>query len=67
MDERQRVCWLYANRAMIFIIGAVWLGIIGWELSQGRTPLFMIVMVPVLALVRLFIYLYYSKKLQSQQ
>lgn len=66
MDERQRVCWLYANRAMIFIIGAIWLGIIGYELSQGRTPLFMIIMVPVLALVRLFIYLYYSRKLRSQ-
>ena len=67
MDERQRLCWLYANRAMIFIIGAIWLGIIGYELAMGRMPLFMIVMVPVLALARLFIYLFYSKKLQSQQ
>jgi hypothetical protein len=66
MDERQRLCWLFANRAMIFIIGAIWLGIIGYELLQGRTQWFMIIMVPILALTRLVIYLYYSKKLNSR-
>lgn len=63
MDERQRLCWLYANRVMIFVIGIIWLGMIGYEMLQHRTPLFLIVMVPVLALVRLFIYLYYSRRL----
>ena len=65
MDERQRLCWLYANRIMIFIIGAIWLGMIGYELLQHRTPLFLIIMVPVLALVRLFVYLYYSRRLTA--
>jgi hypothetical protein len=63
MDERQRLCWLYANRIMIFIIGAIWLLMIGYELLQGRTRWFMIAMVPVLALVRLLVYLYYSRRL----
>jgi hypothetical protein len=65
MDERQRLCWLYANRIMIFIIGAIWLGMIGYELLQHRTPLFLIIMVPVLAMVRLFVYLYYSRRLMA--
>jgi hypothetical protein len=66
MDERQRLCWLFANRAMIFIIGAIWLCMIGYELLHGRTRWFMIAMVPVLALTRLIIYLYYSKRLESR-
>ena len=56
MDEHQRICWLKANRIMVFVIGAVWLGIIGWELWQNRVPVFMIVMVPALALTRLVVY-----------
>jgi hypothetical protein len=60
-DERQRLGWLMANRALIFIIGALWLGIIGWELYQQRTPYFMIIMIPVLALARLIFYKYYTR------
>ena len=62
MDERQRYCWLMANRATIFAIGAAWLGIIGWELYHSRTPWFMIVMIPVLALFRLGAYLFYKRR-----
>lgn len=67
MDERQRLCWLYANRMMIFIIGTIWLCIIGYELLHGRTHWFMIIMVPVLALTRALIYFYYSKRLWSDE
>jgi len=59
MDERQRLCWLKANRVTIMIIGIVWLSIIGWELLQGRTPLFMMVMVPVFGLIRFLTYKHY--------
>jgi len=62
LDERQRMGWLLANRATIFVIGLVWLCMIGWELVHSRTPYFMIVMVPVFALIRLFFYLYYTRK-----
>lgn len=56
MDERQRYCWLQANRVLLLIVGLVWLGMIGWELYQGRAPYFLIVMVAVFALVRLLVY-----------
>ncbi len=62
MDEHQSICWLKANRILIFVIGAVWLGIIGWELWQNGMPVFMIVMVPVLALTRLVIYKFYLRR-----
>ncbi|MCK4460151.1 MAG: hypothetical protein KAW46_00010 [candidate division Zixibacteria bacterium] len=62
MDEHQRICWLKANRILIFVIGVVWLGIIGWELLQNRVPVFMIVMVPVLALTRLVLYKFYVRR-----
>jgi len=62
-DERQKLGWLLANRALIFIIGIVWLAMIAYELFvQNQTPLFLIIMVPVFALLRYFFYLYYSKK-----
>ena len=44
MDERQRQCWLLANRALIFIIGTLWLGMIGYELLQQNIPYFLIQM-----------------------
>jgi hypothetical protein len=62
LDERQRLGWLLANRALIFLIGIVWLCMIGWELIQNRLPYFLIIMVPVFALIRLFFYLYYTRK-----
>jgi hypothetical protein len=61
LDERQRFGWLLANRALIFIVGILWLGIIGWELYHNRTPFFMIIMVPILALVRFIFYKYYTR------
>ena len=61
LDERQRTCWLEANRLTLMLVGLVWLGLIGWELTQGRTPYFLIVMVPVIALVRLAAYKYYLR------
>ena len=52
MDERQREAWLGANRITLFVVGLTWLGMIGWELAQDRVPTFLIVMVPVFALIR---------------
>ena len=62
MDEHQRLCWLKANRVLVFIVGAVWIGMIAKELITGRVPVFMIVMVPVLALTRLVIYKFYVRR-----
>jgi uncharacterized membrane protein AbrB (regulator of aidB expression) len=62
MDERQRLHWLQANRATLFAVGATWVGMIGWELLHQQTPLFLIVMVPVFALLRFGLYLHYSRK-----
>ena len=61
MDERQRFAWLMANRGTVFAIGATWIGMIAWEIAQGRAPVFLIAMVPVFALVRFGLYLYYSR------
>jgi hypothetical protein len=62
LDERQRFAWLCANRATLFVVGATWLGMIAWQLAQDRLPLFLIVMVPVFATVRLGFYLYYVRR-----
>ncbi len=61
MDERQREAWLRANRATLITVGLVWLGMIGWEVVHDRLPVFLIVMVPIFALVRLTAYLVFSK------
>jgi hypothetical protein len=61
MDERQRYAWLMANRGTVLAIGVTWIGMIAWEIAQGRAPVFLIVMVPVFALVRFALYLYYSR------
>jgi len=66
MDERQRVCWLLANRAILMIIGVVWIGMIFWQLLHHSIPYFLIIMVPVFALGRLLLYLYYSRKTGKQ-
>ncbi len=57
MDERQRFAWLRANRITLICAGIVWIGIITWEFLQQRTPYFMIVMVPVFAILRYVSYL----------
>jgi hypothetical protein len=59
MDERQRLAWLMANRGTLMAVGAAWIGLIAWELAHGRSPLFLIGMVPLFALLRAGLYLYY--------
>ncbi len=61
MDERQRLSWLRANRATLMVVGVVWLLMIGWELLEGRTPRFLILMVPVFAAVRFGLYWFYAR------
>ncbi len=61
-DERQRFCWLLANRATLIFVGLLWLGLIGWEFGQGRVPVFLIAMVPIVALVRFAFYKYYASR-----
>lgn len=61
MDERQRRAWLLANRATLFIVGIVWIGMIFWELVHRHVPYFMVVMVPAFALVRFAFYRRYVR------
>ena len=61
MDERQRLCWLRANRVVLLTVGVIWIGMITWELLQQKTPWFLIVMVPILAILRLAVYKHYAK------
>ena len=61
MDERQRHSWLLANRFTLFLIGTTWVGMVVWEFSNGRTPVFLISMIPSFALVRFFSYRYYQR------
>jgi len=58
-DERQRFAWLLANRGTVIAVGVTWIGLIVWELTQSRVPLFMIAMVPVFALFRVGLFFYY--------
>ncbi len=62
MDERQRLSWLRANRVVLMIVGVIWICMIGWELLHQRTPWFMIVAVPVLALTRLTLYKFFIRQ-----
>ena len=57
MDERQRICWLLANRATLMVVGIAWVGMIAWEMVQGRAPWFMLAMVPIFAAIRFGWYL----------
>jgi hypothetical protein len=57
MDERRRLAWLRANRITLFCVGITWIGMVAWELLHQRTPFFMIVMVPVFAVIRYVSYL----------
>ncbi len=61
MDERQRYSWLLANRLTLILVGTTWLGMIAWELSNGRTPVFLISMIPTFALVRFFSYRHFQR------
>jgi hypothetical protein len=61
MDERQRLSWLMANRTTLMLVGVVWLCLIAWEYSRGRTPAFFVVMVPVFAAARLAFYWFYAR------
>jgi len=61
MDERQRLAWLLANRATLMVVGLTWIALIVRELLQDRVPLFLIVMVPVFALIRFGCYRYYVR------
>jgi hypothetical protein len=62
MDERQRLAWFMANRGTVIAVGAVWIGMIGWELTHGRVPAFLLIMVPVFALFRAGLYFFYSAR-----
>jgi hypothetical protein len=62
MDERQRQSWLLANRATLMIVGLVWLFMIARALYYEEVPYFLIIMVPVFALVRFVAYIYYNRK-----
>ena len=61
MDERQRLHWLRANRATLMVVGVVWLLMIAFELSEGRTPGFLIIMVPIFASIRFGFYYYHTR------
>jgi len=61
MDERQRYAWLRANRFTLILVGLVWIGMIAWEITRGRFPVFLILMVPVFALVRFLAFRFYSR------
>lgn len=62
MDELQRQCWLRANRATLMLVGLIWLGMIGWEVAQGKMPWFLVMMVPTIAFIRSLFYFMYMKK-----
>jgi len=61
MDERQRNAWLQANRLTLMLVGVTWLGMIAWELFHQRTPLFLIAMVPVFAVLRFGLFFVYAR------
>ena len=66
LDERQRGAWLLANRATLFVVGAVWIGMIVEQMLAGRPSFFMLAMVPVFALVRFAFYRYYARVSRGQ-
>ena len=62
MDERQRLAWFMANRGTIITVGAAWIGMIGWELFHERVPTFLLIMVPVFAIIRAGLYFFYKSQ-----
>lgn len=61
MDERERWCWLLANRGTLIFVGICWLGMIVHQLTQDHTPWFLIAMVPVFAATRFLLYVHYRR------
>jgi hypothetical protein len=61
MDERQCQAWLRANRLTLMFVGLVWIGMIAWEFAQGRTPWFLLAMVPVIAGARALLFAFFSR------
>lgn len=59
MDERQRLAWLMANRGTLITVGAAWIGLIVWELAHQRSPLLLVLVVPLVAMVRAGLFAYY--------
>lgn len=62
MDERQRLAWFMANRGTLIAVGAAWIAMIGWHLSHGQVPTFLLIMVPVFALLRGALYFFYASR-----
>lgn len=62
MDAPRRIAWLRANRATLIVVGLTWLGLIAWETFRGRTPWFLVAMVPVFAALRYLLYLRYRRR-----
>jgi len=61
MDERQKLYWLKANRLTLILVGLVWIGmIVNHFLADEAIPYFLIIMVPVFALVRFAAYKFYA-------
>jgi len=61
-DERQRYCWLAANRVTLMIVGLVWIGLIIRDLINQQPPWLMIAFIPVFALVRFIAYRIYLRR-----
>lgn len=61
MDERQRLAWMRANRVTLILVGLIWIGMIVWEMFQGKFPKFLVTMVPVFALARVLTYRYFQR------
>ncbi len=63
MDERQRLYWMMANRFTLIIVGLVWVGMICYDaLYYHQVSYFLIVMVPVFAVVRFLAYKVYAHR-----
>ncbi|MBN1551711.1 hypothetical protein JW979_09585 [bacterium] len=60
-DETKRQCWLKANRMTLIMVGIVWLSMIGYQMLHSATPYFLIVMVPIFAVIRWLFYEYYKR------
>jgi uncharacterized membrane protein len=63
MDERQRICWLQANRVTLILVGLVWIGMIGFELVAREVPYSLLIMVPIFAVIRFAAYKVYTRRL----
>jgi len=62
MDAPRRSAWLRANRVTLMTVGIVWIGMIAVRLSRGEDARFLLLMVPVFALIRLAAYVYNIKR-----